>query len=401
MKKKLLALFMILVLTMTAFAGCGKDDKKAEKADPDESSFFKECSEMADLELGKSTVNLDFKMKGEALKSQEQAKDFLDDNGDLTAKLTFDVVFESETKFAADISAKVGSKIDGKMATISFDGQYVYLEYAELLKVIKDIAGEEAAASFEQIGTSVKFDYNKVVEVVTQYMEKAGSSQISEAKMAMDIMNAITEISKDKKDEIKDFDKKLFDAMDKKFDNVTGTEDDLYTFTVSNENLGDILDDAKKFLDEDAEAIVNDAIDLFAEAIEKAGTSAEDTKAQVKDAISQASTQIADNKEEIIKSVADTEFKVVFGLNVDEGKGLKFNIKTNDITVEEGMSFGGSLDIDYTAGTESISDKIPADASDITTLITIGLGNLGGVSGAQNSDDAPVVEEASAAEAAQ
>lgn len=374
MKRKLLALFMILVLTMTAFAGCGKDDeKKEEKADTSKSSFFKEMSECTELgHTGTGNVTFDVLVKSEDFASNEQVKDYLDESGNLAVNLSVDMTVESSKKMAFEISGKAG-KIDGKLVTLALDGNMLYADISGLLDIVKTISGEDAASQIEQqIGKTVKLDINKVMEAYSAAMKE--SSQGSGAAKFNEIFSSIMQVEITE-DQIVDFCKALIDALGKNFENITGTDDDMYTLTISNDNLGDVIDDAANFLKNDGETIVTKFADTFADLLEKAGVKADDIKADASKDIDEAVKSLQEQKDSIIENASKTKFNVVSKINVDEGKSVVFSIDTGDIEYN-GTTVSLKANEEFEAGEASIADKIPADANDITTLITVYLKNF-------------------------
>lgn len=389
MKKKIIALFMVMVLAMTALAGCGdkKEEKKASESkeatvSTEDSSFFKEFSELADLEAGSETVHISYVIKSDelAMSEVEGLKDFLDADGNLALDLTFDVVTESETKFAVDLSAKVGSKIDGKLMTIALDENELYVDYAGVLDVLKLYQDNEQIANIIQqiesnLGSAIKLDVKKVSEAVSPIIENVMDSAVAadENEAMSTILNVYTAVLKDamsNSDDVKDLAKSISDVAEKNFENLTGVDGDMYTLTINNDNMETVIEDVENLLKNDGQNIAESVISyLYKVAGENAlGMSEDEIKAEISGVMEQASSAIAENKASVMEELSKAKLDTTLKINVDKEKGGNFELAMN--MEAEGTSLEYTGEVEYKVGTYSISDKIPADANDVTTMIT-------------------------------
>lgn len=382
MKKKILALFMILVLTMTAFVGCGKDDDEKEEAM--NSSYFKELSKLSDFTTGTSTTTCDYKFKSDSFAQTSEVKDYLDENGDLSLQLTMDTIVESNTKLAMDISGKLGNYYDGKLLSFVIDEKVLYLDATGAFDIAKKILGDNKVTPYEQYGTVFKLDTSQLDmdKIMNAVKSAAGSTESIDAEqidMVIDILSAVVDVFKNSPEKVTDLGDAFIDAMSKNYENLTGTDGDMYTLTISNDKVDTIIDDTINLLNNDAEGLVNKTLDVFSDAISKAGVSTDTIKSSVPEYISQIAKSLSDSKEDAKKQLSEVKFNVVSKIKVDEGKSAKFSVETGDTEIRNGMVVNYKVNTDIKSEDASIADKIPSDAFDITSLITVALSNLDGL----------------------
>ncbi|MCR5703568.1 MAG: hypothetical protein K6G85_03005 [Eubacterium sp.] len=399
MKKKILALLMVMVLAMTALVGCGdkKDDKSSStgtKATEEKSSFFKEFKELSDLKTGTEKVQLKYVIKNDEMKNSEEAKDFLDADGNLTVDLTFDVITESQTKVATDVSAKIGSKIDGKMMTVVVDGDEVYLEYAGLLDALKGLNNEQINSGLAQIesnfGKAIKVNVKTVSEAIKPILEQALASQ--ENSQASPALKAIVAVFKDIKNNpegLNEVIKTASDAAEKHFENLTGVDGDMYTLTINKDNAKDMLDDTEAFIKEDGQKIAEAFVEYVCKVAgdDAFGKPQAEIKEKIPGGVEKLVAEMDKNKDKTLEELQKSNLDAVMKINVNEGKDAKFSIAMK--MDSEGTTIDYTGDVEFKAGSASIADKIPQDANDITTMINMLINQYGSMltQGAAASDD--------------
>jgi hypothetical protein len=387
MKKKILALLMVMVLAMTALAGCGdkKDDKKSsgtkEAVASEDSCFFKEMEKVAEMGPGCETIHLKYVIKSEEFANQDTFKEFLDADGNLAVDLTAEVTTESNEKVAVDVSATIGSKINGKMLTVVVDGEELYLEYSGLLNVLKEYKDNEQIASVVQqiesnFGSAIKLNTKTVSEAVSplidSILENAAASGDEDSQLGQAIIKTYMAVLKDviaNPDSMKDLSKTYSELAEKHFANLEGTDGDMYTLTISADNIDKVLEDTENLLKEDGQKVLEDTVAyLYKVSGENAlGKSEDEIKGQIPGWVEEASKAVSENKEEAIKFVKDAKIESVMKTKVND-KDAKFEITMK--MDADGATVDYTASMEFTEGTKSIQDKIPTNANDITTMIT-------------------------------
>ena len=381
-------------------AGIRKRSSGEKKVEAQEdSSFFKELGKVSDLKVGSEKVNLKYVIKSDKLAEEESLKDFLDADGNLVVDLTADVVSESETKVAVDLSVNMGTKINGKMATLVVDGNILYLEYKGLLDTLKSFKdNEQIASAVQQIesnfGSAIKVDVKKVSEVVKPIMDKlmesTSTSNPEVGNIAKVYMAVVKDLIKNPQG-ANELVKSLSDAAEKNYENLEGVDGDMYTLTINADNAQKMVDDTENFVKNDAQKLVEDAITyVYKVAGEDAlGKPESELKAKVPEWVDKAATEIAKNKDKVVEEIQKAKLDGVLKVKVDEGKSANFEIAMKMEAEGTSMDYTGS--VEFKAGSASIKDKIPADANDITTMITTLINMYSSqITGAASDADLPV-----------
>jgi hypothetical protein len=365
MNRKLISIILTVVMAVTMLAGCS-----VGKSEP--STYFGELKELKEIKTG--TANIEMSLTA-------TVEDFKKTIGGDNVKLKFDVVQESARKVGATIAIKLGDRDYIDFTTLVLDGNKLYVDAAKAVDAISQInaeAGQKAKEALGQMGINgaVSLDLAKVLEALNMKMPEEDG----------DVQKSVEELAD-----------KMIEALEKNFADLQGKGDSYCTFTVNGDNADKAVDGLVNFLKNDSESIIGKYMDIMKSVLgsdNEMASTVEESFGQIKNQIPDAAKKVEEGKEDFVKAIKDNNINVVSKLNVDGGEA-EFSLETGDIEVEnEKANF--SITANVKEGKASIEKMIPEDASDITSMLVLGLSqmqkNLDGL-GDITDDGGDVIEE--------
>lgn len=344
MSKKLLSVVLSLVMVMSLLTGCGKDD----------STFFKEVKEISQITKGEATVEI--KATGK-LEDTEDLDRVLDDNGKFSMALKMYVKAEAKDKMAVRFDVKAGKDTDyQKLTTFAVDGTKLYLETAPLLEFIKTI-NEETATSLEsvlsQIGVtqSISLDYKQLAE--------ASGQELPDTKT----------LDKDSLKEIQS----VWTKIENNFKDLQGKDGDNYTLTVNGDNADKAVDMLINFVKNDLQDTLKTCTDLVTKVYGEDSKVASSYK-ELQDSVGSTSDmadKIKENKSDFVDTIKKSNANLVAKARVTGKAGSRsgiFNVSTGDMKIDN-EDINVSVDMKIKEGKTSVSQMLPKNAADITTLL--------------------------------
>ena len=347
MNKKILAVMLTLVMVVSMFTGCGKKD----------STYFKEVKEMCKIQTGTQTVEMNLTYKGDEL--GEAAQFVADAEGNAVISIKVEGTVESVTKQAAKIMAKLGTDADyTELTTIILDGKKLYVTIDPIIAFVKKIDEasatqiETALASIGVTGT-VSIDYGQLLEAMGQ---------------------KDFEITEDMKKSAYDLIETFMDALEKNFKDLEGEDGDDYTLTINGDNADKAVTGLANFCKNDMKGLVEKLSAFMADFYGEDSTiyaSAKESCDEIANNGADIATSIEEGKVDFVKTIKDNKLNIVSKASVSGSEGkreAKLTIETGDVTVEDQM-FNVNMKAEMKEGTPSISEMIPENASDLTTML--------------------------------
>lgn len=383
MKKKLLAMLLVLTLVMSMFTGCSDDkdkksDKEGTKTETQDSSYFKEVKKLASVKTGKAKTSINVTVKANEVPTEAEAQAVLEmlkvKDGEYAADIILESKTESDSKASVKISVKLGAGETMELGTLAIDGTVLYVDIQPILDVIKQNSPEletQIDAALSQYGVAPVMSLN-----ISKFVEALINMAGDEAANITAIMESLN-ITEEQVQATMDFVNKVMDAVDKDFAGIQGTDGDDYTLTVGSDNAEAVVNALISFIEEDGEALVNAfvdyAISLYGEDSEmgrqmREALESEDLASEIADIVKEAKEE----KDETVQGLKDANVNVVSKILVTGEEGSrkgKFSIDTGDIAVEDGMTISATITSEIEEG--GISADIPKNATDVTeTLVS-------------------------------
>lgn len=351
MSKKILSVILSLVMVMSLLTGCGEK----------ESTFFKEVKEISKISAGSGTVEMNIVTDAE----EEMPEQFLDANGKMAVSIQAEVKQESKKKAAMKFLIKFGKDTEYKeLTTIAVNDTKIYIDVASIISLVQ-LFNEETATniqqSLSQIGVtdSIAVDYKQLA--------KAMGTEIPETKVenSAETLKKLNEI---------------FDKVENDFKDLQGKDGDDYTLTVNGDNADKAVDALVTFFEKDFDDIMKIYVDIVKSALGEDNELSQMYEEMLADtsSIKDAVKELKDSKESVVKEIKDSNINVVAKAKASAKEGT-ISFDTGDITVEEdGKKETANIHMSMTVKEEkvSIDDMIPADASDITTLLVTMLNQM-------------------------
>lgn len=395
MKRRLLALLLVLTLVLSMFTGCSdekksKKSKEGTKTEATDSNYFNELKKMSSVKTGKSTTGLHVTVKTSEVPNDAESQQILDmlkvNNGEYAADIILDSKVESNTKVSVKVSVKPGSAETIELGTIAIDGSVLYLDLEptfELIKAQMPDQADQIDAALAQYGMSpvmsldiTKF-YSQLISVAKDKLGEEGA-EISDMIAAYESMLNSFNITDEQVQAVTDLADKLLEALAKDFDKTLGTDGDEYTLTIGSDNAEDVVNALITFIEKDGAALINELADFiitfFGEDSEigqqfKAELEQEDISSE----IAKAAEEAKQNKDKMVQELKDANFNIVSKASVTGEEGSRkatFSIETGDIAIEDDITISASLTSETEEG--GISADIPNNATDMTeTLIQL------------------------------
>ena len=361
MSRKLISLLLTVAMVVTMLAGCTKG-----KEEP--STYFGELKELKEIKTGTSNIEISLKA---------DIADFKETIGGDTVKLKFDVVQESSRKLGAAVAIKMGDKDYIDFTTLVLDGNKLYVDAAKAVDAITQIneeAGKKAKETLGQMGINgaVSLDLAKVMEALNMKMPEEGGDVEKKSEELID---------------------QLIEALEKNFSDLQDKGDGYCTLTVNGDNADKAVDGLVNFLKNDAESITAKYMYFMKSVLgseNEAAASVESSFEEIKKQIPDAAKKVEEGKDDFVKTIKDNNINIVSKLNVAGGEA-EFTLDTGDMEIENEKA---NLSITCKAKEEkvSIEKMIPEDASDITSMLVLGLSQMQNL-GNLDTDGGDVIEE--------
>ena len=347
MNKKILAVILTLVMVVSMFTGCGTKD----------STYSKELKEMCKIATGTQTVEMNLTYKGDDL--GEAAQYVADAEGKAAVSIKMEGTTESDSKGAVKILAKLGQDTDySELTTLVVSDKKLYMTVDPVIAFVKKM-DEATATEIESALTSMGITGNISIDM-GQLMEAMGESDFTVTddvkKSAYEMIDA------------------FMDALEKNFKDLQVKDGDDYTLTVNGDNADKAVTGLANFCKNDIKGLVEKLeafmADVYGEDSDVYAT-VKSTYDEMADEAVNAASSIEEGKDDFVKAVKDYNVNIVSKASVSgkEGKReAKFTVETGDVTVED-QTFNFNMKAEIKEGTPSISDMIPENASDLTTMI--------------------------------
>lgn len=359
MSKKILAVILTLVMVLSMVTGCGKKD----------STYFKEVKEMCKITTGTQTVEMNVTYKGDD--SEEIPAVLLDAEAKMALSIKMEATVESNTKTAIKILAKLGTDSDySELTTMIVNDKVLYLAVDPVLDFVSKIdatTATELETSLASMGIAgnVSIDMGQLLEA-----------------MGMEYPTVTDDMAKSGYELVEDF----MAALEKNFSDLAGQDGDDYTLTVNAENAEAAVTGLSNFCKNDVKGLVEKVNTLMADMYGEDNviyTSAKESYDELANSAADAATSIEESKEDVVKTFKDYKLNIVSKASVSGSEGkreAKFSVETGDITVD-GATINMNIKSDMKEGKPSISEMIPEDAADLTTMLVALMNQMGGLSG--------------------
>lgn len=368
MKKRLLALVLVLVMAVGLITACGK------KTANNDLGSWDTLREMQKVQKGKFSVELNFKGKGLSSATASTvatnqyeaiAEQIL---SDLSVKLDGSVVSTKEAKF--NIQYKLADAKDYTSVTdIVLKDEAVYINLKTLREMLQSVNDPQVAMIAGLLTSDkdyIKVTMDDVTALAKQYGLQLDTTQLSISE-DMDKVGAI----------IMD---KVVTLLEKSTDGVkpavVSEKDGKYSITVNNDNAVQFLDKLKSVLDKDGEALITEGIDEIKK-LDGDHKAIIDQYESMKSSIASASTSLESAKK-TLKEDKNTKFN--FGLDYSlegkEGKrkaAVSYNINVKASEKEQ-------LDMTMKTTTEEGKEeavKAPESAVSLTDFVSALMSSLG------------------------
>lgn len=332
MKKRIIALLMVLVLCALPLCGCGA-----------EANYFTELKDT--LEKMGNISETTIKLNGPA-----GMADWSDSDGTkIELKVTQKVTDNGDS--VCDIDLKLNDKEYNKLTTLVKKGNYLYFTTDKILSFMDDMKIDEngeMANQFKQMG-----------------IEKAAKINIKQACKIMDIdYNEDTMDLNKYRTDCGEYIDDITELLEKYFGNLAGKSGSDYTLTVDKKNVSTAIDDFTKISSEDIKETYDSTYDL----VEKIGgeKTAKDMPKykDVEKSIKDYQTELKESKKDIIKEF-DEDFSMKSIANSKEGK---ISLDINNFDMDE-MKTDISIVSKNKNGEVDVDASVPKDAVDITALL--------------------------------
>lgn len=359
MNKKILSVILTLVMVVSMFTGCGKED----------STYFKELKEMCKITTGTSTMEMNVVLSADDM--AEVPAMLLDADGKVALSIKAESTTESATKGAVKLMAKLGKDAEyAELTTMVVDDKKLYLSVDPIIEFVKTIdanTATELQTTLSSMGISgnVSLDMGQLLEA-----------------MEMEYPTVTDEMNKS----AYEFIETLMTSLETNFKDLAGQDGDDYTFTINSDNAETAVTGLANFCKNDVKGLVEKFNALVADMYGEDNAVVTEIKTAYEDIAKEAesaATSIEESKEDVVKVFKDYNINVASKASVDGKDGkreAKFSIETGDITVEDAtMNIG--IKSETKEGKPSIAEMIPADAADLTTMLITLMNQMTGTSG--------------------
>lgn len=352
MKKRIVALVLMLVM-LTSLVACGGKEEKDTTP-----SLVGAYEQQADMTTGASDITMDFSFSGltELLGT--------DQFNNISLKMLAVTESADPVKGSVELSIKYGTATDyTKLTTMIVDNEDVYINATELKTAVTAIASEMGNT---QVGILLAMfpteEYIKLNQ--TEMMNYATSMGVDVA----DVVPATTSVDAAMQQVVTTVVKHVIKAVEESTKEITPAlvsgEGNKVTFTLTKENIGSVCDAlAKADLAAYFDACVKDL-----EAIKGAEETVTAIKEQKDTVVTELKTAFETAKTEM---ESDADVKFVYSMETTGDKGNR--VATNELTVEANDSKDTLSVVVKGTNTEKIEDSqkvtVPTTATTFEDLM--------------------------------
>lgn len=347
MKKKILAVILTLAMVLTMFSGCGKKD----------STYFKELKEISKITTGTSTAEISATYKGDDVADIPEL--FKNADGNVAFSLKMESTCESDTKAGAKILIKLGQETEyAELTTMVIDDKKIYLTVDPIISFVKKIdeaTATELETTLSSMGItgSISLDLEQVLQAMGQEYPTVDADM---EKSVYDMLN------------------ELIDAMENNFADLEGQDGDDYTLKVNSDNAEAAVNGVVNFLKNDAKGVLEKMKAMITEVYgEDDEMTAEMVSAydEMINGLPDAVTTVEESKDDIIKTIKDYNINVTSTAQISGKSGSRVGKLTVDsgIIKIENSEMSIKISSEVKEGKVSVSEMIPENAADITTLL--------------------------------
>lgn len=362
MSKKILAMLLTLVMVVSMFTGCGKKD----------STYFKEVKEMCKITAGTQTVEMNVAYKGDD--SEEMPAILLDAEAKMALSIKVESTVESNTKTAMKVYAKLGTDSEySELTTMVLDEKKIYVAVDPIIEFVKKI-DESTATQLQTSLASMGITGNVSLDM----------GQLLEA-MGMEYPTVTEEMNKSAYELVEE----CMAALEKNFSDLAGQDGDDYTLTINGDNADKAVTGLANFCKNDVKGLVDKLNALMADMYGEDSlvySTSKESYDELANSAADAATSIEESKEDVVKTFKDYKINVVSKASVSGSEGkreAKLTLETGDVTVEND-TFNVNMNIEMKEGKPSISEMIPTDAADLTTMLIALMNQMGGLTGTED-----------------